>query len=114
MNPGEHPWTSWKGATFSERFRVAIGGVPVDLTGYTGKMEVRAGPGGGVILTFSTTDGSMVLGADGWVTMLKSAAAMGDDAVVAGKYRYDLRLSHGGVTDVWLKGPFIIEPGITE
>lgn len=59
---------------------------------YTGGTMTIKNTAGTILMTFSTTDGSMTLGALGVLTLSKTAAEM--DVVRAGSYSYDLYISN--------------------
>ena len=88
---------------------------PFDFTVYSGAtLEVRKTFNSEyVVLTFSTTDGSIVLGADGQFSLVKSAALL--DVIRAGDYQYDMYLSSASKPKrAFLYGDFKIRDRITE
>lgn len=85
-----------QGATFSRVITWKnTAGTPINLTGYTAKMQVRTTPSAAsAVLTLSTAAGSIVLGgALGTITLTASAATMNMDGY---NYVYDLELTSGG------------------
>ncbi len=86
-------------------------GNPVNLSGYTGGMQVRSG--GTVVVDLNTSNGMMVLGgADGTITLTISAS---DTLLIApGKGVYDLFLMSGsGVVTKLLDGDIIFASRVT-
>jgi len=85
-----------------------------DFSIYTGAtMEVRRTFGSTVLLTFSTLDGSIILGANGEFSLVKSA----DDlkTLRAGEYQYDIYLSSNSKPKrAFLYGKFTLYDYITE
>lgn len=67
---------------------------PFDFTPYTGAtLQVRKQFGSSFVpLTFSTDDGSIVLGADGKFSLIKSAEDL--QKIRAGQYLYDMYLTN--------------------
>lgn len=87
---------------------------PIDLTGYTAKMQVRPSKGSAdVIATFSTDDATIVLGGSLGTVMFDVDAA--DTALLpAGVYVYDLEMkSSGGQVTRLLEGTFTIDAEVT-
>lgn len=85
-----------QGATFNRVITWKnTAGSPINLTGYTAKMQVRTSPAAATaVLTLSTAAGSIVLGgALGTVTLTAAASLMTMDGY---NYVYDLELTSGG------------------
>ena len=86
--------------------------VPVDLTNYTAKMQLRKNFGSPIVLELNTSNGRIVLGGALGTITLEIAAA--DSAVVPpGVYKYDLDLTSAGGTTKFLTGLFEIVGSIT-
>ena len=62
-----------------------------DFTSYSGATMVVKNNAGTILMTFSTTDGSIVLGNNGGLKLAKTASDM--DMIRAGCYQYDMYLS---------------------
>lgn len=60
-------------------------------SGYTGATLVIKNTAGTILMTFSTTDGSITLGSNGVFNLTKTSAEM--DTIRAGCYPYDMYLS---------------------
>ena len=86
---------------------------PVDLTGYIGKMQVRASKAdASAVLTLETGSGITLGGTSGTVTLNASATATG--ALDAGTYVYDLELtSSGGNVTRLVEGAFTVSGQVT-
>jgi len=88
-------------------------GTPINLTGYTARMQVRprasssyayltlVGPGGGITLGGET--GTITILVDGSVT----------SAIPAGNYVYDLEVVHGEYVDKVMGGDFFLSAEVT-
>lgn len=86
---------------------------PVDNTGYTAKMQVRASKADAdAVLTLQTGSGITLGGTSGTVTLNASAATTG--ALTSGTYVYDLELTSGGgnVTRL-VEGAFTVSGQVT-
>jgi hypothetical protein len=59
-------------------------------SGYTGATLVIKNTAGTILMTFSTTDGSIVLGSNGVFKLVKTSQQM--DVIRAGQYPYDMYL----------------------
>ncbi len=113
--PGKKDYSVVQGETFLRTVYIKVGGVPVNLTGYTAKMEIRDPAAGGVDpaavtledgsgITLGTTGGDIALEVD-------SAATA---ALPLGKYDYDLRLTSGtGIVLYLLAGSFTVSRRVT-
>lgn len=104
-----------QGATFSRvlTWRDAQGAL-IDLSGYTARMQARAGhTAQSVLVSLTTENGRIALGgAAGTVTLTIAAA---DTALLpSGSYVYDLELvSAGGVVTRLLEGCCQVSPEVT-
>lgn len=92
------------------------GGVPVNLTGYTAKMEIRARHGAAdpALLTLTHLDGITLGGALGTVRIQRSAAQTAAFTFAGGVY--DLKLIAAADppgTKTLLKGKVVVEPRVT-
>ena len=87
-------------------------GTPIDLTGYSGNMQVRVLPSSAtVVYDFSTAAGSIVLGgALGTIVVTGQAATMS----TAGNFMYDLKLSKAGAVTRLLSGSFTVKAVVTK
>lgn len=89
-------------------------GTPIDITGYSAKMQVRASKADATaILTLDTTTGGITLGGDmGTVTLTASATAT--NSLTSGAYVYDLELTSAtnNVTRL-IEGAFTVSGQVT-
>lgn len=88
-------------------------GDPVNLTGYTARMQVRQFAGSSVpFLTLTNTSGLAITAATGVIVISISAAALA--LLPAGEYTYDLEIIDGSakVTKL-LQGNFDVDAEVT-
>lgn len=115
MTAAVHNITIEQGATFQMNLLWKNStGTPINLTGYTARMQVRqkySSPT--TLLSFSTSDGSIVLGGVLGTIAITGAATVTDDLV--GKTGvYDLELvSAGGIVTRLVQGSVYISPEVT-
>jgi hypothetical protein len=88
-------------------------GDPVDLGGYTARMQVRQRyVSTSTVLSLTSGSGITLGGALGTITLLVSASATAE--VATGEYLYDLELvSGGGVVTRLLQGSFTVRAEVT-
>jgi hypothetical protein len=112
----------FQGATFNQTLFWEVGDPPspVNLTGYTAKLQIRSSHKSKVvILELSTSNGGITLGTSGNYTTGAINLAIGasttaqlsvcDDA----KPVYDLEMTNGGIVTRILQGNVIIAPNVT-
>lgn len=90
-------------------------GTPVNLTGYTGRMQVRPSSTSEDVIVELTTANSRFLitdAANGRINFTVSAADMA--ALPAGNYVYDTELVNGTVVMPYLSGRFIVVAEVTK
>jgi hypothetical protein len=101
IRPGEYPLYIAKGATFVENFTWKIDNSPVNLTGYSARMQIRSSKLSEEPLISLTTedDGGIVLGGvAGTIVVSISAEDTSELAGEAGVYDIELEDSSGVVT----------------
>ena len=101
MSSSRHNFTIEQGTTLMKPFIWKDSdGVPVDLTGYTAKMQVRQSPQSGtVLLELSTTNGRITLGgASGTITLALIASTTAAINWRRGVYDIELTSGDGTVT----------------
>lgn len=111
--PGQYDILAPQGATFNEVFTYKVGGTPVNLGGYTARMQVRRTPSSSTkIVDLVSPAGITLGGATGQISIDISATTMA--GIPAGKYRYDLEIisSTGTVTRL-LEGVFVVTAEVT-
>lgn len=85
---------------------------PIDVTGYTAKMQVRTSKSAeSAVLTLTDGDGITLGGVDGTITLTASATATGD--IAEGTYVYDLELDSGSVVTRLIEGAFVVSGQVT-
>lgn len=114
MTAGTYLITAEQGATFT---RVLTwkdsANVPINLAGYTARMQVRTDYFAAVAaLTLTTENSKIVLGGSlGTITLTVSATDMA--AVSAGDYVYDLELINGTNVTRLVQGTFTVNAEVT-
>ena len=99
--------------TFNFQFQLKNDETPWNLSGYTGVMTVRPFVGANTTtVVASTANGRMVLDAlNGRVTVTIDAATT--EAIVPGRYAYDLVLTAGATVTRILEGRFVVTGAVT-
>jgi len=113
MNPAKVNMTIIQGSTLSRVFAWVAGGVAVDLTGYTGRMQIRETVDSTtVLLDLNTSNGGMALGGvAGTITLASTAtvtAALSFDTAV-----YDIELVIGAAVTRVIEGKVKLSPEVT-
>lgn len=101
----------YQGATFDQTFTLTVSGSPVNLTGYTAAMKVRATPAADAVLSLTNGSGITLGGAAGTVAVVITATQT--TAIPAGQYLYDLKLTSAGVVTRFIQGTFKVSAEIT-
>lgn len=107
--------TADQGATYSLVITYEnTAGTPINLTGYTARMQLRASyTSAAAALSLTTENGRIVLGgALGTITLLVEAATM--ETLEAKTYVYDLELINGSTVIRLLQGLFVNRPNATK
>jgi hypothetical protein len=113
----------FQGATFSQTLFWEVGTppIPVNLTGYTAKLQVRSTHNSkAVILELSTSNGRITLGTagdftTGAINLFISATDTAQLSVCDNtKPVYDLEMTSGSVVSRILQGNVIIAPEVTK
>lgn len=113
MTPGKYNMICPQGATFTKRLTWTIDDIPVDLTGYTGRMQARVNYGTSCdpIFTITTENGGITLDDEGNIDLLIDAEDT--ELFVAREYLYDLELDGGSEIYRIVEGKFIVTPEVT-
>ena len=121
-NPAKHSITVFKGSTLDRVFTYyaasadGTGRVPVDLTGYTARLQVRKDYAGDTVLDLTTGSGITLGGAAGTIAIHLTAADSANLPVMSGVYDLELyaRTAGGESTeDKILYGSFTINQEVT-
>lgn len=114
MTPGKYNMICPQGATFSKRLTWSIDSVPVDLTGYTARMQAKDKYGSTCtpVVDITTENGGISLDDEGNIDILVSS----DDTeqIYAKEYVYDLELDSGSQVYRIIEGKFIVTPEVTK
>lgn len=112
MATGKYNMICPQGATFTKRLTWTIDDVPVDLTGYTAKMQARdKHTSSCVIVDITTENNGITLDDEGNIDLLIDS----DDTeiIIAKEYVYDLELDSGTEVYRLIEGKFIVTPEVT-
>lgn len=111
---GHYDFLCEQGATFARQVKWRDSNqVPVDLTSYTARMQVRSTADSGIIaLSLTTENGGITLGGTaGTIDLLATATQTA--AIEAGDYVYDLELVFSSTVYRVLQGCFVIDAEVT-
>ena len=110
---GSYNFTIEQGATFNLLMTWKIDNVPVNLTGYTARLQARIDVDETeTILSLTTGAGITLGGAAGTITLDQSAAQTA--VIPAGTYIYDLEMVAGtGTVTRLVQGELIVSPEVT-
>lgn len=113
MTPGKYNMICPQGTTFSKQLTYSIEGVPVNLTGYTAKMQVREKHSSqNVIISMTTENDGIVLGGSlGTIDLFIDSEDT--SSFIAKEYVYDLELISSSVVTRIIEGKFIVTPEVT-
>jgi len=114
MIPGKYNIVCPQGSTYVQQFTYAINNEPVDLTGYSARMQVREKYiSKTAIISLDSTDGIVLGGEAGTIDVEISSIVT--ELVPAKDYVYDLELvSSGNVVTRLIEGKFIVTPEVTK
>jgi len=86
--------------------------VPVDLTGYSARMQLRSKYDSSAVLTLSTATGEIVItGPTGQIAI--TASATQTQAIASGIYVYDLELTSGAEITRLIQGQMTVRENVT-
>lgn len=116
QEPGRYDFTIYQGASFDRTFTWQTGdpATNVNLTSYTGRMQVRSNTSAPTaVLEVTTSNGRMTLGGSaGTITI--TVTATDTEALTPGQYVYDMELvSPGGEVTRLLEGRATISAEVT-
>jgi hypothetical protein len=113
MTPGKYNMICPQGATFAKQLTYAIDDVPVDLTSYTARMQVREKHTSKTVIVSLTTENSGIALGDDEGTIDLYISDETTTTITAKDYVYDLELVSGGEVYRLLEGKFIVTPEVT-
>ena len=113
--PGRLDMSCYQGASFDYTLTWQTGGTPVNLSGYTARMQVRDGyDGGSAIVSLVNGTGITLGGTAGTIVVaLTATETAAIDATPSGQYVYDLELVSGATVTRLVEGTFIVSPEVT-
>lgn len=113
MIPGKYNMVCPQGTTFSKQLSCSSGGLPLDLTGSSVRMQVREKYSSvNPVLTLTTENGKITLGSQtGVISLLVDAQTTA--SLVAKQYVYDLEIVSNEVVTRLLEGKFVVTPEVT-
>jgi hypothetical protein len=88
-------------------------GAPINLTGYTARMQVRPYEGGPLVTELNTTNGCISIAAPVSGTLLLSMTPAATAALPTGQYQYDLFIYNASTVVCVVYGNFFIQQEIT-
>ena len=114
MTPGKYNMICPQGATFSKRLTWTIDDIPVDLTGYTARMQAKISHSSKCepIFNITTENNGIFLDNEGNIDLLIDADETSN--FIAKEYVYDLELSVGSNVYRLIEGKFIVTPEVTK
>lgn len=114
MPAGIYNITAEQGATLTRTvtWKNSVGD-PINLTGYTARMQVRADyDSTTAVLTLTTENGGITLGGSAG-TIVITATATATTALSASTYVYDLELVLGSTVTRLIQGSFVVNAEVT-
>lgn len=114
MPAGIYNITAEQGATLTRTVTWKnSAGDPINLTGYTARMQVRADYDSTIaVLTLTTENGGITLGGSAG-TIVITATATATTALSASTYVYDLELVLGSTVTRLIQGSFVVNAEVT-
>jgi hypothetical protein len=113
LTPGRINFVCPQGSTFRKTVTYKIDDVPVNITGYTSRLQVReAHYDTDTIISLTSGSGITLGGSAGTIDILMAASATA--LFDAGNFVYDLEIqSSAGIVDRLIEGSFIVTPEVT-
>jgi hypothetical protein len=115
QSPGRLDMDCYQGASFDYTLTWQTGGTPVNLSGYTARMQVRDTYDGGSAVVSITSGTGITLGGTAGTILVELTATQtaAIDATPSGQYVYDLELVSGSSVTRLVEGTFIVSPEVT-
>lgn len=113
MTPGRINFTCPQGSTFSRHLVYKIDDVPVNLSGYSARMQVRELHESDEYLVYLQQNSGITLGGSaGTIDILIDDTTTAN--FIIGDHVYDLEVeSPSGITDRLIEGRFLVTPEVT-
>jgi hypothetical protein len=112
MKPGKYNFVCPQGSTFSKTLTWTIDNNPVNLQGYSARMQVRQKYSSKVAnVDINTENGGISLDDKGNINLFISA--LETENIYAREYLYDLELVIGSEVTRIIEGKFIVTPEVT-
>lgn len=113
MIPGKFNMTCPQGSTFMQQLTYSVNEIPVNLTSYTAKMQVREKYTSKTsFVDLTTENGGIALGGElGTIDIVIASGVT--ELIPAKEYVYDLELTSGSVVTRLIEGKFIVTPEVT-
>jgi hypothetical protein len=113
MTPGRYDIICPQGTTFRKNITYKIGETPVDITGYSSRMQVRESYSSqDFLISLTSSNGITLGGSDGTIDIFISAEET--ELLPPGTWVYDLELvSSGSIVDRLIQGNFTVTPEVT-
>lgn len=112
MTPGKVNFICPQGSTFSRALTYKVDNSPVDLTGYSARLQIREYHYSDEFIANLTDLAGITLGGSaGTINVLIAASATQE--FVPGSYVYDLELVAGGTVTRLIEGKFSVTPEVT-
>lgn len=110
--PGYLDLVCYQGATFDYTLTWKTAGTPVDLTGYSARMQVRETyTSSSAVLSFTNGTGITLGGTAGTILIATNAGTTA--GLLAGQYVYDLEMVSGTNVTRLVQGKFTVDPEVT-
>lgn len=113
MTPGKLNLICPQGATFSKSLTYEIGDVPVDLGGYSARLQVRKTHSSkNPVIDINTNNGGITVDENGVIAFIVTATETAQ--IPSGTYVYDLEIiSTNNTISRLIEGKFEITPEVT-
>ena len=113
MVTGKIDFTCPQGSTFSRTITYKINETPVNLTGYTSKLQVREYHySDDYLVSLSSGNGMTLGGSAGTIAVLIGAGTT--ETFIPGSYVYDLEVTVSGTVTRLIEGKFNVTPEVTK
>lgn len=113
VTPGQVNFLCPQGSTFRKTITYKLDSVPVDLSGYSARLQVRQTHySTSAIASLTSSSGITLGGSAGTIDILINDEETKD--FPAGNWVYDLEVeSSGGIVDRLIEGSFVVTPEVT-